>query len=91
MQVITENTTNYKLVGEMLMERRKSLWWTPCAAHCIELMLEDFGKNFKVHHETIRKGKKITAFIYSRTLLIDMLKQFTDVRDLIKTRCNPIC
>ncbi|GKV36747.1 hypothetical protein SLEP1_g44844 [Rubroshorea leprosula] len=83
-QVITENTTNYKLAGGMLMEKRKSLWWTPCAAHCIELMLEDFGKNFKVHHETIRKGKKITAFIYSRTLLIDMLKQFTEGRDLIR-------
>ena len=27
-----------------IMERYPNLFWTPCATHCIDLMLEDIGK-----------------------------------------------
>jgi hypothetical protein len=43
-QIITDNAANYVVVGKMLMERHRSLFWTPCAAHCIDLMLEDIAK-----------------------------------------------
>ncbi|XP_016189421.1 uncharacterized protein LOC107630719 [Arachis ipaensis] len=43
-QVVTDNAANYKATGEMLMKKRKKLFWTPCAAHCIDLMLEDLKK-----------------------------------------------
>jgi len=49
------------------MQKRKKLYWTPCAAHCIDLMLEDFEKKIPLHHDTIANGKKITTYIYSRT------------------------
>ena len=60
-QVVTDNATNYKAAGEMLMEKRKKLYWTPCAAHCIDLMLEDFEKKLELHKATISKGRKITT------------------------------
>ena len=31
-QVVTDNVANYKAGGQLLMEKRKSLFWTPCAA-----------------------------------------------------------
>jgi hypothetical protein len=37
-QVITDNATNYVIVGRMLMSRYPTLSWTPCAAHCLDLM-----------------------------------------------------
>jgi len=43
-QIITDNATNYVVAGRLLMQRYASLYWTPCAAHCIDLMLEDMGK-----------------------------------------------
>nr|KYP53976.1 hypothetical protein KK1_000140 [Cajanus cajan] len=43
-QVITDNGSNYVLAGKMLEAKRKKIFWTPCAAHCIDLMLEDIGK-----------------------------------------------
>ncbi|PSS34880.1 RuvB-like [Actinidia chinensis var. chinensis] len=57
-QVVTDNASNYKLAREMLMEKRKRLFWTPCASHCIDLMLEDFEKHIQLHHATIAKGKR---------------------------------
>jgi len=66
------------------MEKRKHLYWTPCAAHCIDLMLEDFEKKIQLHKDTISKGRRITTYIYARTMLISLLKNFTNGRDLIK-------
>ncbi|XP_020203984.2 uncharacterized protein LOC109789440 [Cajanus cajan] len=83
-QVVTDNAANYKAAGEMLMQTRKNLYWTPCAAHCIDLIFEDFEKKLKVHEVTIKKGRKITTYIYSRTMLISMLKKFTKGRDLVR-------
>ncbi|XP_028088338.1 uncharacterized protein LOC114288921 [Camellia sinensis] len=52
-QVVTDNASNYKLAGEMLMDKRKSLFWTLCAAHCIDLMLEDFDKQIQLHRAAV--------------------------------------
>jgi hypothetical protein len=66
------------------MEKRKILFWTPCVAHCIDLILEDFEKKLEVHQVIIAKGRRITSYIYSRTILISMLRHFMKERDLIR-------
>jgi hypothetical protein len=43
-QVIMDNVANYMVASNLLMEVYQTLYWTPCVAHCIELMLEDMGK-----------------------------------------------
>ena len=40
----------------LLMVKRKHLFWSPCAAHCINLMLEDIG-NMKQIKETLDQAK----------------------------------
>ena len=40
-QVVTDNEASFKAAGMLLMKKRKHLFWSPCAAHCIDLMLED--------------------------------------------------
>ncbi|CAN1319758.1 hypothetical protein LINPERPRIM_LOCUS31384 [Linum perenne] len=83
-QIVTDNGVAYKAAGTKLMEKRKHLFWTPCAAHCLDLMLEDFDKNLKVHKSTIEKGRKITNFIYASAILISMLREFTKGHDLVR-------
>ena len=60
-QIVTDNAANYKAVGEKLMEKRPTLFWTPCAAQCIDLMLEDMFKHINIHTSTIRKARQITT------------------------------
>ncbi|GAU10024.1 hypothetical protein TSUD_371930 [Trifolium subterraneum] len=62
-QVVTNNAANYKAASEMLMRKRSKLYWTPCAAHCLDLMLEDLEK-IPVHGETIPKGATRFATSY---------------------------
>ncbi|XP_042475900.1 uncharacterized protein LOC122057736 isoform X2 [Macadamia integrifolia] len=84
-QVITEHTASYKAAGKMLEEKRRNLFWTPCAAYYIDRMLEDFEK-IKWVGECMDKGKKITKFIYNRTWLLNLMKkEFTGGRDLLNS------
>ncbi|CAN1820008.1 hypothetical protein LINPERHAP1_LOCUS28936, partial [Linum perenne] len=83
-QVITDNASAYKAAGAKLMEKRQHLFWTPCAAHCLDLMLEDLEKKLPIHKTTIAKGRKITNYIYGRAMLIFMLKDFTKGGELIR-------
>jgi hypothetical protein len=83
-QIVTDNAANYKAAGAMLMDKRKKLYWTPCAAHCIDLMLEDFEKKTTIHRETIARGKKVTQYIYSKTSLISLLQIHTKGKDLVR-------
>ncbi|RVW97933.1 hypothetical protein CK203_021221 [Vitis vinifera] len=65
-QVITDNASNYVNAGMRLMEKMSRLWWTPCAAHCIDLMLEDIGK-LNVHATTLSRARQVVKFIDGHT------------------------
>ncbi|CAK8571854.1 unnamed protein product [Lathyrus sativus] len=84
-QIVTDNTPFYKAAGEMLMEKRTRLYWTPCVTHCIEMILEDFKKKIPIYGNTIAQGKIITTFIYSRDSIVSLLHSFTYGIDLVKT------
>ena len=48
-QVVIDNETSFKVVDMLLMEKRKHLFWSPCATHCIDLMLENIAKIGRAH------------------------------------------
>ncbi|XP_021974445.1 uncharacterized protein LOC110869505 [Helianthus annuus] len=62
-QVVTDNASAYKKAGELLMEKRKSLYWTPYAAHCIDLMLEKITELTQLKRALIKAKKLATSFI----------------------------
>jgi len=57
-QVITDNEASFKIDGHLLMEKRKHLFWSSCAAHCIDLILEDIG-SMKSVKETLDDAKNL--------------------------------
>ncbi|KAL0456378.1 UNVERIFIED_CONTAM: hypothetical protein Slati_0977000 [Sesamum latifolium] len=82
-QVVTDNESSFRAAGEMLMQKRKHLFWSPCAAHCIDLMLEDIGK-MKSVKATIDEAKRITSFIYNSDKIVNLMKIYTKDRELLR-------
>ncbi|KAK4417116.1 hypothetical protein Salat_2537100 [Sesamum alatum] len=82
-QVITDNGSAYKKAGELLMRKRKHLYWTPCAAHCIDLILEDFAEKTTVK-VVIEQAKKISNFIYNHGKVLDIMRKYTDGKELLR-------
>ncbi|KAL0919971.1 hypothetical protein M5K25_009065 [Dendrobium thyrsiflorum] len=75
-QVVTDNASAYKTAGQKLMEKRKHLYWTPCVAHCIDLILEKLGE-LPQHKNALTKAKKITKFIYNHSWVLALMRKFS--------------
>ena len=81
-QVITDNGANYKAAGRILMERISMLYWSPCAAHCLDLMLEEIG-NLKKFKKPIARAKRVTTFIYRHGRILSLMREKTGA-DLVR-------
>ena len=62
-QIVIDNGSAFVKAGKKLMGRYH-LYWTPCAAHCIDLMFEDIGKKEQVA-SVIKQARMITNYIYN--------------------------
>ncbi|KAH1232957.1 hypothetical protein GmHk_09G025506 [Glycine max] len=76
-QVVTDNGS------KILQVTRPKIFWTPCAAHCLDLMLEDIGKIPKVKR-VIQRGIKLVGYIYNHTLALNTMRKFTQKTELVR-------
>ncbi|OMO60760.1 putative Zinc finger, BED-type [Corchorus olitorius] len=75
--------SQYFLTGKMLMESFPSLYWAPSMAHCVDMMLEDFG-NIEWINETIAQAKSVTRFVYNHSVILNMMRRFTFGNDIVE-------
>ena len=66
--------------------KKFNLYWTPCAAHCIDLIFEDIEKRPSVA-DVIRSGHKITNFIYNHGWLLTEMGKYCG-GDIIQLRAT---
>ena len=72
-QVVTDNGSNYRSAG-LKLQRKYHVYWTPCAAHCLDLMFEDIGKRDSVK-QTIKSARDETKFIYNHGTVLSKLRE----------------
>ncbi|KAH1130964.1 hypothetical protein J1N35_002342 [Gossypium stocksii] len=82
-QVITNCEEPYLFTGKRLMESFPSLYWAPCLAHCVDLMLQDFS-NLEWINEKIEQAKSLTRFIYNQSSVLNMMRKFTSGNDVVE-------
>ncbi|GMQ01633.1 hypothetical protein CsSME_00048203 [Camellia sinensis var. sinensis] len=82
-QIVTDSAAANVLAGKFLEAKRPHLYWTPCAAHCMDLMLEDIFKlpNFK---KTFERAIGVHGYIYNHPSLLNMIRSFTQLKELVK-------
>uniref|UniRef100_A0A2N9FLF6 BED-type domain-containing protein n=1 Tax=Fagus sylvatica TaxID=28930 RepID=A0A2N9FLF6_FAGSY len=76
-QFITDNDSSYKAAGKKLMMKYPALFWSPCAAHCLDLMLENIAdrRYFPIIDDTVRKAKHVTKYIYNHGWVLDLMRR----------------
>ncbi|XP_010419316.1 PREDICTED: uncharacterized protein LOC104705021 [Camelina sativa] len=84
-QVVTDNAPNNMAAAKILKEKLPSIFWTSCAAHTVNLMLESIGKlhNFKT---VIDRAKGFTIFVYAHHKTLAMMRKFTQNKDIVRPR-----
>ncbi|ERN11236.1 hypothetical protein AMTR_s00024p00229430 [Amborella trichopoda] len=81
-QVVTDNAANYRKACLLLMKRRPNIYWTPYAAHCINLIFKDIRKLKRVKY-CILKSKLITRFIYNHTYFHVLMREHC-MREIVR-------
>ena len=81
MQVVIDSASAYVVVGELLMEKRNKLFWSLCAAHCINNMLEDMDES-PIFKDTIKKAREVCVYIYRHAWVFCMFRKFSKKREL---------
>ena len=71
-QIVIDNGSAFVKAGKLLM-KKYNLYWTPCVAHCIDLMFEDISKQESVSN-LITNARKITNFIYNHGWLVATMR-----------------
>lgn len=73
-QIVTDNATYCVGAGKMVMEKFPTIYWTPCVAHCIDLLLHDLAKLAWVH-EVVLREKTIANFIFNHRLTLNLYRE----------------
>ncbi|XP_039054496.1 uncharacterized protein LOC120196874 [Hibiscus syriacus] len=82
-QIVTDNEAAMKAAGKRLMLKRNHLYWTSCAAHCLDLCLEDIGKKSSVA-KVLEEAKKVICFIYNHIWTVDLMKKYTHGKQILR-------
>ncbi|XP_062222565.1 uncharacterized protein LOC133921624 isoform X1 [Phragmites australis] len=82
-QVVTDNASNNMAAKDLMYVERPNIFWSSCATHTINLMLEGIGK-MKRFKNTIEQAKAITIFIYSHHKTLALMRRFTKKRDIVR-------
>jgi hypothetical protein len=82
-QIVTNNAAAYVAAGRLLMERHPTLFWSPCVAHCLDLLLEDLGKLSWVE-KVVEDGRNIAKYIYNHTWVLSLMREHTSGKDLVR-------
>ncbi|PKI75765.1 hypothetical protein CRG98_003808 [Punica granatum] len=80
---VTDNAANYVAVGRLLEQEFRTIFWSPCAAHCINLILSDIGKLDEVN-DIVTHASKITKYIYNHCFALNLMRKFTGGREILR-------
>ncbi|XP_061374176.1 uncharacterized protein LOC133316444 [Gastrolobium bilobum] len=82
-QFVTDNASNYVAAGRLLEAEFPTIFWSPCAAHCINLMLQDIGKLEEVG-ATVAHASSITKYVYNHCHPLHLMRKFTGGREILR-------
>ena len=87
-QMVTDNAANYVAAGRLISHKYKHINWSPCAAHCLNLIFKDICKLDHIA-ELARRASKVTIFVYNHVALLSWLRKregWTEILRLGATR-----
>lgn len=82
-QIVTNNASKNTGANVMSKSQRPKIFWTSCATHTINLMVEEIGK-LKQFAPAITKVKHMTCFLYAHHTTLAPTRLHTRKRDIVR-------
>ncbi|XP_025692532.1 uncharacterized protein [Arachis hypogaea] len=81
--VVTNNAANYVAAGRLINRKYDNIYWSPCAAHCLNLILKDISSMAHISNLATR-ASKITVFVYNHTVFLSWLRERPKWREIVR-------
>ncbi|XP_016192904.1 uncharacterized protein LOC107633819 [Arachis ipaensis] len=81
--VVTDNAVNYVAVGRLINRKYDNIYWSPCAAHCLNLILKDISSMAHISSLATRTSK-ITVFVYNHMIFLSWLRKRPHWREIVR-------
>lgn len=81
--IVVDNAAIYVAAGRFLETEFPKLYWSPCAAHCINLMLCDIRKLEEVN-VAVTHASKITKYIYNHCCSLYLMRKHTGGKEILR-------
>ncbi|PNY02045.1 hypothetical protein L195_g025349 [Trifolium pratense] len=81
--VVMDNAANYVAAERKIHEKYDSIFWSPCAAHCLNLLLKDISRMPHVA-ELASKASKVTVFVYNHIVFLSWLRKREHWREIVR-------
>ncbi|XP_052204049.1 uncharacterized protein LOC127809325 [Diospyros lotus] len=81
--MVTNNGANYKATGRKLSERYPTIRWSPCAAHCINLIMKDMSEMNDVKN-VATLASKVIVFIYNHKWTLNWLRMRPSWKEIVR-------
>ncbi|XP_052116413.1 uncharacterized protein LOC127746600 [Arachis duranensis] len=81
--VVTDNAANYVAAGRLINKKFENIHWSPCAAHCLNLILKDISSMPHISSLATR-ASKITVFVYNHTVFLSWLRQKDNWKEIVR-------
>nr|XP_043618511.1 uncharacterized protein LOC122590246 [Erigeron canadensis]XP_043618512.1 uncharacterized protein LOC122590246 [Erigeron canadensis] len=82
LQIVTNNEARYVEVGKQIVDSFPSVFWTPCATHCVDLILEDF-RELEWISTILEQARSISRFIYNHSTVLNIMRRYTYDIDIV--------
>ncbi|XP_042511666.1 uncharacterized protein LOC122086762 [Macadamia integrifolia] len=83
-QLISDNTSNYRVAISLIMEKYPHIQRIKCAAHGVQLLLKDIDAEIPWVKEVFEKAKLIVTFMYKHETVLALMRETTNNRELKK-------
>ncbi|KAG5019165.1 hypothetical protein JHK87_015020 [Glycine soja] len=83
-QIIMDSSVNYTVIANHIVQSYGTIFVSPCASQCLNLILEEFSKVDWISR-CILQAQTISKLIYNNASLLDLTKKYTGGQELIRT------
>jgi len=73
-RLVADNGSNFKAAGRFWNEKYENICWYPCAANCLNLILQDFSK-MPYFVDLAQHGCQVTKFLYNHKWPLGWLRK----------------
>ncbi|KAL4576287.1 hypothetical protein LXL04_012379 [Taraxacum kok-saghyz] len=88
LQIVTNNKHPYIEVGKQITDTFPTIFWTPCATHCVDSMLSDF-RQLEWISTILEQARSISRFIYNHSHVLNMMRRYTFGLDIVVVGPTP--